>query len=104
MQGADRTEGAAWAISAWCSDHSGPRERSSSRVTTRSPSLRSERAPSRAMRGSEPGSSRSPSLNTRSGTYSGPEDLQRHAPGLLAIPESQRDLLRETTSRMRAWG
>ena len=49
--------GRLWALSRWACDQSGPRERSSSLATTRSPSSKAERAPIRAMRGSEPGSS-----------------------------------------------
>ena len=64
--------GRLWALSMWACDQSGPRERSISRATTRSPSYRAESAPIRAMSGSEPGSSRSSSLKVRRGTYSGP--------------------------------
>ncbi len=82
--------GRLWAFSMWACDQSGPRERSSRRATTRSPSCSSERAPISAMRGSEPGSSRSSSRKVRRGTYSGPSARR---PRLLPLVDAQRVVL-----------
>ena len=95
--------GRLWAFSRWPCDQSGPRDRSISLVTTRSSSFRLDRAPSRAMMGSEPGSSRSSSRKVRRGTYSGP--LARRVIDHASSPSSsRRGSSRSDTSWMRAWG
>ena len=91
------------AFSLWDSDQPGPRELSRSLVTIRSPSFRFESAPIRAMSGSEPGTTRSSSLNVRSGAYSGPLDL-RDIPHARSTSPSRRGSSSGGTSRMRAWG
>ena len=53
-------------------DQSGPRDASLMRLTTLSPSSRSDSEPMTDIRGSEPWSSRSSSRKVRRGRYSGP--------------------------------
>ena len=72
-------------------------------ATMRSPSFRSERAPSRAIRGSEPGSNRSSSRKVRRGTYSGPEAL-RVMPQASSPSRRRRGSSSGDTSTILAWG
>ena len=85
--------GRLWAFSMWASDQSGPRERSSSRATTRSPSFRADRAPSRAMRGVRAGVQQVVVPEGAQGRVVGAVGPQRHAPRPLPLFEPQGVLL-----------